>query len=172
MQTIEVPSMPFESTAMTDPQTLRCPECPVLECSIFSCCPPELLGVVAAARELRIVRRDEELFVEGDRVAGVYCVRDGRFAMLRSSRGRDEHVLAVTHAGNGLGARDLLQSGTHTQTAVALEETHVCFVPAGIVRSLALEFPTIIVRVMQGVCRRLSELERRMERHELLMGRL
>ncbi|HVK37940.1 MAG TPA: cyclic nucleotide-binding domain-containing protein [Candidatus Kapabacteria bacterium] len=153
-----------------DPATPRCIGCPVLDISIFSSCPVELLEAIVAVKEVRELRKDATLFEEGAPVDGLCCQYSGRFALLRSS-GADEHVVAVSRPGHGLGARDLLQGGHHEQTAVALEDSRVCFVPARIVRSLVRDYPPIIVRVMEGVCQNLSEIERQIERHEHQSGR-
>lgn len=149
-----------------EPTIPRCAECQVLECSIFSSCPDELLEAVAAVREVLAIDKDETLFDEATPVAGLYCLTTGRLALLRQSAGGEEHVIAIARPGHGLGARDLLQGGHHAHTAVALEDSSVCFVPARIFRSLVRDYPPIIVRVMEGVCQNLSEIEKQIERHQ------
>lgn len=149
----------------------RCDRCPVLDFSIFSSCPDELLEAVVAVKETREVRKDAILFEEGAPVEGVYCQCTGRLALLRRSAGGEEHVVAIARPGHGLGARDLLQEAHHEQSAVALEDSTVCFVPARMFRSLVRDYPPIIVRVMEGVCQKISEIEKQIERHEHQAGR-
>lgn len=152
---------------LSDPPTTPCTQCGVLDCSILSNCPSELLDAVDAVKELVVIQKDGTLYEEGTPVAGLHCQVDGRFAMLRRSVGGDEHVVGIARPGHGHGAKELLQGARHEETAVALENSTVCFVPSRMFRSIVRDFPPVIVRVMEGVCQNLSDIEKQIERHEL-----
>jgi CRP-like cAMP-binding protein len=152
--------------AMNDPITPRCLLCPVLDESVLADCPAELLEAITAVKEFRSVRQNETIYDEGDPVDGVYCQYAGCFALLRASAGGDEHIVSTSRVGYALGAKDLLQDGRHENGAVALEDSAVCYIPASMFRSVIKDYPPIIIRIMQSVCRKLTEIERLIERKE------
>jgi CRP-like cAMP-binding protein len=144
----------------------RCLTCPIRPETVFSDCPEDLLAAVEAVKRFRLVDKGESLFENGETVDAISCQYAGIFGLLRRSSAGDEHLISTTSVGHALGAKDLLQEARHEYSAVALEESAVCTIPAGLFRSLIGDYPPIIVRIMQGVCEKLTQIEKRIELHE------
>jgi CRP/FNR family transcriptional regulator len=78
----------------------------------------------------RTISRGEHVIFEGDPRKYVYFIRTGSIKSCLTSTAGDEHVVSFHLPGELLGLNALLGKGAHKSSAIALEGTEVCAIPA------------------------------------------
>lgn len=80
-------------------------------------------------KETKVIKKGEQIFKEGERLGGVFCVRKGISKLSKlSDNGRDQ-IVRLAKKGEVLGQRSVIASETANLSATALEDMHVCFIP-------------------------------------------
>lgn len=80
-------------------------------------------------KETRIVKKGDNIFQEGDRLNGVFCVRSGVSKLSKlSDNGRDQ-IVKLASKGEVLGQRSVITQEQTNLSATALEDMEVCFIP-------------------------------------------
>tara|TARA_R100000935_G_C2833949_1_gene166883 strand:+ start:642 stop:1295 length:654 start_codon:yes stop_codon:yes gene_type:complete len=95
----------------------------------FKALKKEELKQMADHKETRVIKKGEVIFNEGERLGGVFCVRNGVSKLSKmSDNGRDQIVKLATK-GEVLGHRSVISSEATNLSATALEDMEVCFIP-------------------------------------------
>jgi CRP/FNR family transcriptional regulator, cyclic AMP receptor protein len=125
----------------------------------FADVPSERLRQLAAQGTRRDLVRGDVLFGQGDTPSDLYVVLDGRIAMsTRSSDGR-ESVVALMESGDLFGEMPLLDGGTRSTEARALETSSVLAIPYAPVRALFDEQPNLLWGVVRLLSLRLRSTD-------------
>ncbi len=74
-------------------------------------------------------KKGETIFKEGSRPYGVYCVNRGKIKLTKRGDDGREQIIRLVKAGDPLGYRSLLSGDMYNASAVALEDSGVCFIP-------------------------------------------
>lgn len=85
--------------------------------------------------------KGEHVFFEGDTMKSVYFIRDGAVKTYATSKAGDEYVAEFHLPGELLSLDALFGAGVHRTSAVALENTEVCAVPAEYFHLFARQAP-------------------------------
>jgi len=114
---------------MSDHHNSRCENCIIRQMNSFKALKKEELKQMANHKETKIIKKGEVVFKEGERLGGVFCVRDGVSKLSKlSDNGRDQIVKLATK-GEILGYRSVISSEVTNLSATALEDMEVCFIP-------------------------------------------
>ena len=125
----------------------------------FTDVPLDRLRAIANTGETRRLVRNDVLFAQGDVSGELFIVLSGRVAMsTRSSDGR-ESVVALMEPGDLFGEMPLLDSGSRSTEARALEPSSVLAVPYGPVRALFDQQPDLLWGVVRMLSRRLRNTD-------------
>lgn len=74
-------------------------------------------------------KKGQTIFHEGARPFGIYCVNYGKIKLSKFGDDGKEQILRLVKAGDLLGYRSLLSQDRYNGSAVALEDSGVCFIP-------------------------------------------
>lgn len=129
---------------------------------LFADATPAEVERVASAATVRDMVRGDVLFHEGDEPDALYVMVRGRIAIALDHRPIDsrESVVALMEPGNLFGEMGLLDGGTRSANAKALEPSTVLTVPYGPVRRMFEERPELlwgVVRLLAGRLRAMDE---------------
>lgn len=114
---------------MSDHEHSRCENCIIRQMNSFKALKKEELKQMADNKKTKTIKKGEIIFKEGERLGGVFCVRNGISKLSKmSDNGRDQIVKIVTK-GEVLGHRSVISSEATNLSAVALEDMEVCFIP-------------------------------------------
>jgi CRP/FNR family transcriptional regulator, anaerobic regulatory protein len=106
----------------------------------------ELARAESAVYVRRLLRRGEHLFDAGDEFKSLYAIRSGFFkTTLPDHRGRDQ-VTGFFMGGELLGM-DALGGERYPNSAIALEDSHVCVMPHARLEAIAREVPSLQYRL-------------------------
>ena len=107
----------------------RCEQCIVREFSTLKALTKEELIRISGCKTSRSVKKGEIIFEEGDKLNGVYCVKDGICKMSKLSANGKDQIVKLIVKGDLLGKNSLIREESANLTAVALNDMEVCFIP-------------------------------------------
>ena len=109
----------------------------------------------------RHFRKDELLFLAGEKAQGLYVIVDGSVRAFRESLDGREQVIHVERAGGTVAEVPVFDDGNYPSTVAAEEDTKILFLDKRDIRQLCLQHPQITLaalRVLAGRLRRCAEL--------------
>lgn len=114
---------------MSDHEHSRCENCIIRQMNSFKALKKEELKQMADNKKTKTIKKGEIIFKEGERLGGVFCVRNGISKLSKmSDNGRDQ-IVKIATKGEVLGHRSVISSEATNLSAVALEDMEVCFIP-------------------------------------------
>ena len=117
------------------------------------------LESLSADRKVYQIRRKQDIYLEGDEPTRVYFVQAGRVKTVKATAGGKELITGLYGPGEFFGYLPLLERTPHADSAVALEESELLYIPQDDFTQLLernLEVSQQFVRLLAG---RVSERE-------------
>ena len=112
-----------------DEQEKRCENCIVRQFNNMRALNKEELKKVSDAKITKKIKKGEVIFEEGEKLNGIFCVRDGVSKISKlSSNGKDQIIKLVTK-GEILGQSSIISEETSKLRATAINNMEVCFIP-------------------------------------------
>ena len=122
---------------MEDYQETRCEQCVIRQFNSLRAMSKEELKKVSDTKTTQYFKKGDSIFTEGEKLNGVFCVRDGISKLSKlSSNGKDQIVKLATK-GHLLGQRSVISNEPANLSAIAVNDMQVCFIPKeGILNTL------------------------------------
>jgi CRP/FNR family transcriptional regulator, polysaccharide utilization system transcription regulator len=114
-------------THFHDPTT--CQSCAQRFTSVFCKAKQEFISEINEQKICNIYKKGQTLFNEGSYPFGVYCINDGKVKLSHLGDDGKEQIIRLLRGGDVLGYRALLSGERYSASAIALEDTQVCFIP-------------------------------------------
>ncbi len=143
-----------------------CQHCSVRQlCFPVGLSPEELSLLDALISQQKIVKRNEQLFKQGDKFNGFCVVRSGAFKYVHSTPGQENHIIAFYLPGEFFGL-DAVHNEKHPATAQALIDSSVCVIAFDELMKMSSKIPTLQRYLMDIVSKRCSnDLQRPTQHH-------
>lgn len=128
-----------------------CQACYSRENSVFSALSPEETHRLETEKSTNIFRHGQILFYEGNHPSGLFCIHKGKVKIYKTGLDGREHIVRLAKEGDIIGYRSLIGNEPYTSSAIALEDSLVCFIPDFIFReylSGCQKFPRKIMDLM------------------------
>ena len=107
----------------------KCEQCIIRKFNSLKALTKDELMRITACKTSKIIKKGELVFDEGERVNGVFCVKEGICKISKmSDNGRDQ-IIHLIKKGDLLGERSLINDEVSNLKAVALNDMKVCFIP-------------------------------------------
>lgn len=106
-----------------------CETCGSRHKSIFCHLDIEEMHAFNQAKSCMSYKKGQVIFNEGGHPLGLFCVNDGKVKIEHTGADGKEQILRMAKGGDVLGYRALLSDERYNASAVALDDTDVCFVP-------------------------------------------
>lgn len=103
---------------------------------------PELKKIIDD-RKLRIVRKKQVLYYEGDKVTGVYLIHKGKIKTTKIADDGRELTTGIYDIDQFVGANILFSSNHYIDNATALEECSLSFFPIQELEKLISQYPDV-----------------------------
>ena len=87
------------------------------------------LHSLSADRKVHAIRRKQDVYLEGDEPARAYFVQAGRVKTVKATAGGKELITGLYGPGEFFGYLALLGHTPHTDSAVAVEESELVYIP-------------------------------------------
>lgn len=134
-----------------------CATCQSRYRSVFRDFPESDLPKLDQGKSCYVYKRGETLFYEGHTPQGVYCIKKGKIKIAREGFEGKEQIIRFAKDGDVVGYRSLLSGERYASSAVALEETTVCFIPRNQLMQMVLSTPCLSLNFIRQACTELGD---------------
>lgn len=117
---------------------------------------------LAAAARLRLYRRGDSVFTEGDPSDHFCLIVAGRVKVFKTTAAGKDVILEIFGPGDPLGGVAVYEGRPYPASAAALEDTTCVLVPSGTFFALLEQSPTLVRGLLVGLTQRLVELTTRL----------
>ena len=119
-----------------------------------------------------VQRKKREIIVmEGDECKGLYIIKSGRVKLIRASSAGKEQIIKILNPGDLLGFEVFYDGKTFATSAVAMEETELCFIGKGNFFKILEKEPDIARKLIIAMGRELNSAYERIGSLGLLNAR-
>ena len=125
--------------------------------ALFSDLPEEELAQLSRLVQNRTLGRGKSLFRRHDPGDGLYIVRRGRLRIWLPHEGATEVTLAEPGPGDFFGELALLDGGSRSANATALEDSDLCFLPRDAFEEFLAAHPKVAARLLAVLSGRLRQ---------------
>ena len=136
-----------------------CQSCSQRFTSVFCKAKEEHINIINDQKVCNTYKKGQTLFNEGAYPFGVYCINDGKVKLSHQGDEGKEQIVRLLKAGDVLGYRSLLSGGRYTASAVALEDTQICFIPKELFVNLLKQDTGLAFEVMKLLSDELHKAE-------------
>lgn len=121
----------------------------------------ELKGIMQE-RNSRLYKKNQVIHHEGDRVTGIYFILSGKVKTTRLTQDGRELITGIYKADDYLDINIVLSNDTYTDTAIALEESELSFLPSEQFDRLLFMYPDIGAKFIRLLSKDINEKEERL----------
>lgn len=100
--------------------------------------------------------------MEGNRPLGLYCVSEGKIKVTKTNSDGKEQIVRLVKPGDVIGYRALMATEKYSASAIALEDTKVCFVPEAEFQRIITENPKVTQDLFSLLSKALGEAENKL----------
>ena len=111
------------------------------------------LDGLSADRKVHLVRKKQDVYLEGDEPARVYFVQAGRVKTVKTTDGGKELLTGLYGPGEFFGYLALLDHTPHSDSAVAVDDAELLYIPKDDFTQLLLRNPAVgqqFIRLLAG----------------------
>jgi len=111
------------------------------------------LASLSLDRKAHLIRRKQDIYLEGDEATRLYFVQSGRVKTVKTTDGGKELLIGLHGPGEFFGYLPLLQNSPHVDSAVVVDEAELLYIPKDDFMALLLRNPAVgqqFVRLLAG----------------------
>jgi CRP-like cAMP-binding protein len=101
-------------------------------------------------------KKNEFIFKQGIRPSGLYILAQGKVKNLKMSEHGFEQIVSLNKPVEFLGFFDFNANQKHSYSAIALEDCHVCYIPAKDIQEILSHNNDFTMRILKHVSREFS----------------
>lgn len=98
---------------------------------------------IISERKARLFKKDQVIYYDGDKGNGLYLILKGRVKTVKLANDGRELMTAIHSAEEYLGVNAMLSNEAYTDTATAMEDSHLCLIPKDQLDNLLNLYPDI-----------------------------
>ncbi|MCL7764256.1 Crp/Fnr family transcriptional regulator [Polaribacter sp. Z014] len=107
----------------------KCEQCIIRQLNSLKHLTKEELVKMSNCKTSRVIKKGEAIFEEGERLKGIFCIKDGVCKVSKMSENGRNQIIGLVTRGDLLGERSLISDEASNLKAVALNDMEVCFIP-------------------------------------------
>lgn len=107
----------------------KCEQCIVRQFNSLKHLSKDDLIRMSACKTSKIIKKGEPLFIEGEHINGVFCIKDGVCKVSKMSDNGKNQIVNLVKRGDLIGERSLVSNEVSNLNAYALNDMEVCFIP-------------------------------------------
>lgn len=139
----------------------KCDHCSSRLCSIFSDLSDDELEKINHSKGGNLYRRGQNIFYEGTRPSGLYCINYGKIKIYKIDHTGKEQIVRLAKGGDILGYRSLISGELYASFAAPLEDSLICFIPRSVFFSLLQSNSNLSMKIMKLLSQDLKSAENR-----------
>jgi CRP/FNR family transcriptional regulator len=107
------------------------------------------------------VKKGQVIFNEGFHPHGIYCVNNGKIKVSQMGDAGREHIVRLVKEGDILGYRAILSGEKYSCSAIALDDSSVCFIPREVFLGMVQKDVSLSMSMMRLLSENLRQAETR-----------
>jgi len=107
----------------------RCENCIVRQLNALKSLNKDQLKRISDSKVSKSIKKGEAIFEEGEKLNGVFCVRNGVSKLSKMSDNGKDTIIKIATRGEVLGQRSVITEEKTNLSAVAVNDMDVCFIP-------------------------------------------
>lgn len=107
----------------------KCEQCIIRQLNSLKHLSKEEIVKMSNCKTSKIIKKGEAIFNEGERLKGIFCIKDGVCKVSKMSENGRNQIISLVTRGDLLGERSLISDEASNLKAVALNDMEVCFIP-------------------------------------------
>lgn len=139
--------------------TCHCAQCPSRTLGIFSPLSPQELRELDQEKVTDFYERGQVIFYEGNHALGLYCLAAGRVKLFKAGHLGRHVIVRIVNPGGMLGYRGFFAEEPYAATAVAMEDSTVCFFEKSAILSSISRNPLVALKVIKTLSQELGVAE-------------
>lgn len=137
----------------------RCENCIIRQFNSLRALSKEELKKVADSKISKKIKKGEALFIEGQKLDGVFCVREGVSKLSKLSSNGKEQIVKLTNRGEIMGQRSVIAEDFTNLSATAINDMEVCFIPKEVISNTLNSNPYFSLEVLRHMAHDLKEAD-------------
>ncbi len=125
------------------------------------CSIDHLLGDISKARSSSTFKSGQTIFYQGNEPLGLFTVERGLVKLEVVNEAGQAHTLRLMGPGSILGYRSLFAKECYKASAIAVEDSKLCFLPKNFVFELFRSEPQVALNLVERLAKDLSDAERK-----------
>lgn len=126
-----------------------CEFCDYRESNIICASSPELWKELDQHKQKFTFKAQQIIFNQGDNPKGLYNVSSGLVKLESLSAQGQAHTLRYLGSGSALGYRSLFSREPYKASAIAIEKTEICFLPAEVLFNVLKHRPETALKIIE-----------------------
>ena len=137
----------------------RCENCIVRQFNSLRAMSKEELKKVSDSKTVKKIKKGQPLFEEGEKLNGVFCVRNGVSKLSKLSANGKDQIVKLAARGEVMGQRSVIAEETTNLSAVAVSDMEVCFIPKESIVNTLHTNPNFTLEVLRHMAHDLKEAD-------------
>lgn len=137
----------------------RCENCIIRQFNALRALSKEELKKVSDSKISKKIKKGEALFAEGQKLDGVFCVREGVSKLSKLSTNGKDQIIKLANKGEVMGQRSVIAEEITNLSATALSDMEVCFIPKEIISNTLNTNPNFSLEVLRHMAHDLREAD-------------
>ena len=135
---------------------------------IFSNLTKDEMFEIALITSEKSLDKGEMIYMAGSKHDSLYVIHKGRVKVTRINEAGREQIIRVLGPGEFMGELSLFTNELTEDNAIALEKTIMCKIDSQDIRGIMARFPSIAVKILEELSKRLQRAESLVEDISLL----
>jgi len=144
---------------MEEGELSRCENCIVRQFNSLRAMNKAELKKVSDSKITKKVKKGEAIFEEGDKLDGVFCVRDGVSKLSKLSANGKDQIVKLASKGEVMGHRSVIAEESSNLSAIAVSDMELCFIPKDSIVHTLSQNPNFAVEVLRHMAHDLKEAD-------------
>lgn len=138
---------------------VECQHCSNRFNSVFCKTEHDHVKEIEAMKICSTYKKGETIFRQGGYAAGVYCINAGKIKLSMMGDEGKEQIIRMAKPGDIIGYKALLSGEKYNATAIAIEDTNICFIPKEIFLVILQKDASLSFEMMKVLSNELKRAE-------------
>lgn len=144
---------------MDDGFDSRCEQCIIRQFNALRAMGKDELKRISNAKTTKRVKKGQAIFEEGEKLKGVFCVRNGVSKLSKLSANGKDQIVKLASKGEILGQRSVIAEESANLSATAVNDMEVCFIPKEHIVGPLNSNPDFAVEILRHMAHDLREAD-------------
>lgn len=146
---------------------IGCDQCKSRLDSIFNDLKKNEVSTLDSIKKCQFYKKGESIFTEGAYPRGLFCVQSGKIKVTQFGMNGKEQIVHLIHSGDVMGHRAIFGDDTFSCSAIAMEDSHVCFISKAPFYQMVEESSHLALKFAHLLATELKEAEQRISQSAL-----